>query len=105
MEEKEEDKVKVNWRLSKKGEIYTVLDIPESFENLKKGKKLNLYGKKISERNLRNGAKVLFFYIPLLKRIHKIKKILFQGLFLFSIILYHFKNFLFFLFPSFLLCE
>ena len=38
MEEKEEDKVKVNWRLSKKGEIYTVLDIPESFENLKKGK-------------------------------------------------------------------
>lgn len=51
MEEKEEDKVKVNWRLSKKGEIYTVLDIPESLENLKKRKKLNLYGKKISYRD------------------------------------------------------
>ena len=57
-EEKKEDKVKVEWRLSKKGEIYAgTLDIPGSLKNLRKGKKINLYGKEISYRDyLKNSA-------------------------------------------------
>lgn len=57
-EEKKEDIVKVQWRLSKKGEIYAgTLDIPGSLKNLRKGKKINLYGKEISYRDyLKNSA-------------------------------------------------
>lgn len=57
-EEKEDGKVKVGWRLSKKGQIYTgSLDIPGTLEKLKKGKKLNLYGKEISYKDyLKNSS-------------------------------------------------
>lgn len=51
-EEKKEGKVKVEWRLSKKGEIYAgSLDIPGSLKDLRKGKKLYLYGKEISYKD------------------------------------------------------
>ena len=57
-EEKKEGKVKVEWRLSKKGEIYGgSLDIPGTLKNLKKGKKINLYGKEISYRDYLKGNK------------------------------------------------
>lgn len=57
-EEKKEGKVKVEWRLSKKGEIYGgSLDIPGSFKDLRKGKKLNLYGKEISYKDYLKGNK------------------------------------------------
>lgn len=66
-EEKKENKVKVEWRLSKNGEIYTgSLDIPGSLKKLKKGKKLHLYGKEISYRdylkNSRGKIKVDAYY-------------------------------------------
>ena len=57
-EEKKEGKVKVEWRLSKKGEIYAgSLDIPGSLKDLRKGKKLNLYGKEISYKDYLKGNK------------------------------------------------
>ena len=57
-EEKKEDIVKVQWRLSKKGEIYAgTLDIPGSFKDLRKGKKINLYGKEISYRDYLKNSK------------------------------------------------
>ena len=57
-EEKKEDIVKVQWRLSKKGEIYAgSLDIPGTLKNLKKGKKLHLYGKEISYKNYLKNSK------------------------------------------------
>ena len=57
-EEKKEGKVKVEWRLSKKGEIYGgSLDIPGSLKDLRKGKKLNLYGKEISYKDYLKGNK------------------------------------------------
>ena len=66
-EEKKENKVKVEWRLSKNGEIYAgTLDIPGSLKKLKKGKKLHLYGKEISYRdylkNSRGKIKVDAYY-------------------------------------------
>lgn len=66
-EEKKEGKVKVEWRLSKKGEIYTgSLDIPGSLKNLRKGKKINLYGYEISYKdylkNSRGKIKVNAYY-------------------------------------------
>jgi hypothetical protein len=57
-EEKKEGKVKVEWQLSKKGQIYDgSLDIPGSLKNLRKGKKLNLYGKEISYKDYLKGSK------------------------------------------------
>lgn len=57
-EEKKEGKVKVEWRLSKKGEIYAgSLDIPGSLKDLRKGKKLNLYGKEISYKDYLKGSR------------------------------------------------
>lgn len=57
-EEKKEGKVKVEWQLSKKGQIYDgSLDIPGSLKNLRKGKKLNLYGKAISYKNYLKNSK------------------------------------------------
>lgn len=54
----EEGKVKVEWRLSKKGEIYAgSLDIPGSLKDLRKGKKLNLYGKEISYKDYLKGSR------------------------------------------------
>ena len=66
-EEKNEGKVKVKWRLSKKGQIYDgSLDIPGSLKNLRKGKKINLYGREISYRdylkNSRGKIKVNAYY-------------------------------------------
>lgn len=57
-EEKKKNVVKVQWRLSKKGEIYDgSLDIPGSLKDLRKGKKLNLYGKEISYKDYLKGSK------------------------------------------------
>lgn len=57
-EEKKKDIVKVEWLLSKKGEIYAgSLDIPGSLKDLRKGKKLNLYGKEISYKDYLKGSK------------------------------------------------
>jgi hypothetical protein len=57
-EEKENRKVEVKWHLSKKGKIYTgSLDIPGSLKDLRKGKKLNLYGKEISYKDYLKGSK------------------------------------------------
>lgn len=57
-EEKKEGKVKVEWRLSKKGEIYAgSLDIPGNLKDLRKGKKLNLYGKEISYKDYLKGSR------------------------------------------------
>lgn len=57
-EERKEGKVKVEWLLSKKGEIYAgSLDIPGSLKDLRKGKKLNLYGKEISYKDYLKGSK------------------------------------------------
>ena len=57
-EEKKEGKVKVEWRLSKKGITYGgSLDIPGSLKDLRKGKKLNLYGKEISYKDYLKGTK------------------------------------------------
>ena len=51
-EEKEEGEVKVEWELSKKGEIYRgTLDIPGSLDDLRKGKKLHLYSKEVSYKD------------------------------------------------------
>lgn len=66
-EEKKEGKVKVEWRLSKKGVIYDgSLDIPGSLKDLRKGKKIKLYGKKISYKdylkNSRGKIKVNAYY-------------------------------------------
>ena len=57
-EEKKENKVKVEWRLSKNGEIYAgTLDIPGTLKKLKKGKKLHLYGKEISYKDYLKNSK------------------------------------------------
>lgn len=66
-EEKKEGKVKVEWRLSKKGEIYSgTLDIPGTLKKLKKGKKINLYDYEISYKdylkNSRGKIKVNAYY-------------------------------------------
>jgi hypothetical protein len=66
-EEKKEGKVKVEWRLSKKGIIYDgSLDIPGSLKDLRKGKKINLYDKEISYKdylkNSRGKIKVNAYY-------------------------------------------
>ena len=48
----------MQWRLSKKGEIYVgSLDIPGTLKNLKKGKKLHLYGKEISYKDYLKNSK------------------------------------------------
>lgn len=57
-EEKKENKVKVEWRLSKNGEIYAgTLDIPGTLKKIKKGKKLHLYGKEISYKDYLKNSK------------------------------------------------
>ena len=57
-EEKKENKIKVEWRLSKNGEIYAgTLDIPGTLKKIKKGKKLHLYGKEISYKDYLKNSK------------------------------------------------
>lgn len=57
-EKKKENKVKVEWRLSKNGEIYAgTLDIPGTLKKIKKGKKLHLYGKEISYKDYLKNSK------------------------------------------------
>lgn len=57
-EEKKENKVKVEWRLSKNGEIYAgTLDIPGTLKKIKKGKKIYLYGKEISYKDYLKNSK------------------------------------------------
>ena len=57
-EEKKENKVKVEWRLSKNGEIYVgTLDIPGTLKKIKRGKKLHLYGKEISYKDYLKNSK------------------------------------------------